>query len=95
MTKTIAEDVAAQLADMTARGYTPVGTHPRVPELTAGARVHNHGEQYPEAYWDGTATVIAVMRRHETDFEVLVRRDRDGSLGWWADYGTRLAAPSI
>lgn len=67
--------------------------------LKPGVRVHNRGEQYPEARQFGTAEVVAVLRKPGSwerkwgrlNIEVLVRRDRDGSLGWWADYGTRLA----
>lgn len=66
--------------------------------IKPGIRVHNRGEQYPEARQWGTAEVVAVLRKPGSwektwgrlNIEVLVRRDRDGSLSWWADYGTRL-----
>lgn len=84
-----------EIAKMLARGWS----HYEHPILKPGVRVRNVAEQYPEAHRNGTAEVVAVLRKPgaweqkygRPNIEVLVRRDRD-SLGWWADYGTRLAA---
>jgi hypothetical protein len=66
--------------------------------IKPGVRVRNSGEQYLDALVKGTAEVVAVMRKPgaweqkygQLNLEVLVRRDRDGSLGWWQDYRTEV-----
>jgi len=86
------------LAPMLADGFG----HHEHEHLRPGVRVHNRGEQYPEARQWGTAEVVAVLRKPgawerkwgRLNIEVLVRQDhpRFGpALTWWADYGTRLA----
>ena len=83
------------LAPMLADGFD----HWEHEHFKPGVRVHNRSEQYDTARQFGTAEVVAVLRKPgawERDWgrlniEVLVRRDRDGSLTWWADYGTSLA----
>jgi hypothetical protein len=44
-------------------GFREIPVGPRDPALRVGARVRNAGEQFNRAYQQGTATVIAVMRR--------------------------------
>lgn len=88
-------------ADLLARGYVEIS---EFNGLKPGARVRNAGEQYPEAYRDGTANVLAVFQRDPSswavtyrrpDIEVIVRRDKSLFEDWspdhrWADYGTQL-----
>lgn len=85
---------SAALAPMLADGFARYEHE----HLKPGVRVRNRGEQYSTARQFGTAEVVAVLRKPgvweqeygRLNIEVLVRRDRDGSLGWWADYGTCL-----
>lgn len=82
------------LAPLLADGFD----HYEHEHLKPGVRVRNRGEQYDTARQFGTAEIVAVLRKPgawERDWgrlniEVLVKRDRDGSLTWWADYGTFL-----
>lgn len=91
MSSTAEEEIAGMLAD----GWS----HYEHETLKPGVRVRNVGEQYPEARRLGTAEVVAVVHKPgiweqiygRLNLEVLVKRDRDGSLGWWADYGTDVA----
>lgn len=55
-----AEDI---IASLTRDGFRHIDEGPRTPGLKVGARVSNRGEQYHRAYTEGTATVVAVMRR--------------------------------
>jgi hypothetical protein len=81
------------LAPMLADGFD----HHEHEHLKPGVRVRNRGEQYDTARQFGTAEIVAVLRKPGSwermygrlNIEVLVRRD-DGSLTWWADYGTYL-----
>ena len=70
-------------------GFREIDCAPRDPEIRAGRRVRNWGEQYYAALVDGTATVVKVMRRgaDETpdswgrewgrpNVEVIVERDQ-------------------
>lgn len=87
---TVAEALAPLLED----GFD----HHEHQQLRPGVRVRNWGEQYDRARQWGTAEVVAVLRKPcsweqewgRLNIEVLVRHDLDGSLGWWADYGTSL-----
>ena len=95
MSSTAEEEIAGMLAD----GWLPFEHE----HLKPGVRVHNKGEQYPEARQFGTAEVVAVVRKPgrweeiygRLNLEVLVKYDPGhsmfgGQLLWWADYGTRL-----
>ena len=89
------DDAVDKIAAMMADGFD----HYDHEFIKVGMRVRNAGELYAKAHREGTAEVIAVMRKpgvwettyNRKNIEVLVRRDRDGSLTWWADYGTRIA----
>lgn len=73
--------------------------------LKVGSRVRHRGEQYPEAYRDGTAVVLALLRKPNDawsrqwgrpNIELLVLPDRDrfdtgNRIGQWADYHTATA----
>lgn len=94
---TLSDDVREALAPLLADGFD----HYEHEHLKPGVRVHNRGEQYPEARQWGTAVVVAVLRKPgiwektwgRLNIEVLVRQDspRFGKeLTWWADYGTFL-----
>lgn len=104
MTDVFQVDAAAMIAAHEANGFHLIDCAPGTPGIRVGARVHNRGEQYLKAAVDGTATVLAVMRRGSDEqpdswertygrpnVEVIVLRDRDHSVTAWADYGTRLA----
>lgn len=84
------------VAELTERGYVEV---PEFRNIRPGARCRNYGEQFPEAYREGTADVLVVMQRfdgawertwHRPDVEVVVQRTRAWREGiyLWADYGT-------
>lgn len=85
--------VEEKLAPMLADGFI----YHEHEHLKPGVRVRNRGEQYASARQFGTAVVVAVLRKPGSwertygrlNIEVLVQRD-DGSLTWWADYGTFL-----
>lgn len=95
------DDLRAGLLDV---GYTEVAGFTRSGRtLTAGQRVHHRGEQFRQAYEDGTAIVLAVFHNigspwereyGRPDVELLVLTDRDrfggGHIGQWADYHTCL-----
>lgn len=104
MTDVFQVDAAAMIAAHEANGFHLIDCAPRTPGLRVGARVHNRGEQYLKAAVDGTATVLAVMRRGTDEqpdswertygrpnVEVIVWCDRDDRVTAWSDYGTRLA----
>lgn len=85
----------AAIATLVDHGYHRIAEHQG---LTTGSRVRHHGEQYVEAFNCGTATVVAVLRRHEGDVELIVRRDvpvrADGNpFHQWADYHTAAVHP--
>lgn len=82
--------------ELESNGFCEIPVGPRNPALQAGDRVRNAGEQFNRAYEQGTATVIAVMRRGTDEapdswerswgrpnVEVIVERDRghDGADG--------------
>ena len=84
-------DFARRHDDLIEHGYVDIDEHHG---LRAGARVRHLGHQYPEAYAEGTGTVLAVMLKHlsswsenhgRADVELLVLRD-DGSISGVADY---------
>lgn len=82
------------LAPMLTDGFR----HHEHEHLKPGVRVRNRGERYDTARQFGTGEIVAVLRKPgawerqwgRLNIEVLVRLDRDGSLTWWADYGTVL-----
>lgn len=51
------------IRDLEENCFRVIPSAPGRPELRAGARVRNYGEQYSAAIFDGTAVVLAVMRR--------------------------------
>lgn len=96
-------EAAEWIAKHEAFGFHLIDSAPRTPGVRVGARVRNRGEQYPSAHENGTAVVLAVMRRGADEHpdswersygrpnvEVIVRHDRD-HITAWADYGTYLA----
>lgn len=99
-TFTLTEAEQREYDDLLARGYRDIDVHGA---LRVGARVRHWGEQYCEAYRDGTGVVVALMEKSPSswvaagwgkhDVELIVRTDRDrwgiGSfVGRWADYHT-------
>lgn len=66
-------EAAEMLADLHESGYINVEEHGA---LKAGARIRHVGQQYPEAYRDGTGYVVSVTQRHERDFELVVVYDQ-------------------
>ncbi|GIM88859.1 hypothetical protein [Paractinoplanes toevensis] len=74
-TLTPAEQQEAErlLAGLHDRGYIDYEQHKT---LTAGARVRHRGQQYPEAYRDGTGNIVAVTARNERDVELVVAYDK-------------------
>lgn len=93
--------LASHIADLEAHGYFRIEEHDGV---RAGARCRNRSEQYPEAYDNGTATVLALMQRTGSwsqtygrpDIEVIVERTRGGetTVTAWQDYRTALVTPA-
>lgn len=87
-------ETAAEIEKLTKDGFR----HYDHEHLRPGNRVRNAGERYDTARQFGTAEIVAVLRKPglwertwgRLNIEVLVKRDRDGSLCWWADYGTVL-----
>ncbi|GAA0494203.1 hypothetical protein Ade02nite_20560 [Paractinoplanes deccanensis] len=87
------------LAELHEHGYVD---RPEFKGLKPGDRVKHRGEQYPEAYDQGTATVWAVVEKpdsawsrkyHASDVELIVVRDRPFAEGMsrvtsWANYHT-------
>jgi len=53
-------------------------TDDRPEPIPVGTRVRHRGEQYPEAFRDGTGTVVEVLRYYPQDrtYEYLVQCDR-------------------
>lgn len=76
MTLTLTPEVQAEadtmLAELISRGYKQVQQRKH---LTVGARVRHVGEQYYEAYENGTGNIYAITVRRETDVELVVVRD--------------------
>lgn len=93
-----------QRAALEGRGYVEIAEAPvcRGGVARTGDRVHNRGEQYVKAYWHGTAVVVAIYERlnsewsrryGERDIEIITQRDRDPEgvcPMCWANYGTVL-----
>lgn len=86
-------------------GFAQIDAHPTRDDLVVGARVHNSGERYSEARENGTATVVALMRKGTDErpdswqqsygrpnIEVVVERDGGMQIAW-SDYGTVVAQP--
>jgi hypothetical protein len=85
------------LQDLHDQGYRDIEQHDG---LRVGTRVRHRGEQYPEAFRDGTGVVIALTERPDSswslswgmpDVELVVLRDTprfDGQsrLSWVAQY---------
>ena len=82
--------------DLESRGFREIPEHPRYPDLRPGARVHNRGEQFDAALFDGTSVVVTLMRRGTDErpdsweqswgrpnIEVIVERD-DARVGFGA-----------
>ncbi len=76
-----AEEYAAMQAALTAAGYRPVD----YATLPPGERVRHRGEQWPEAYDQGTGVVLAVMEKPNSawsqswggaDVELIVLKDK-------------------
>jgi hypothetical protein len=63
MTSDETAELARLLAELHASGYQDVHHHL---ELRAGARIRHGGHQWPEAYTNGTGTVLAVTRRPDS-----------------------------
>ncbi|WP_250029737.1 hypothetical protein [Paractinoplanes maris] len=81
-----AEDQAEadnMLAELINRGYKQVGQRKH---LTVGARVRHVGEQYDEAYENGTGNIYGITVRRENDVELVVVRDEPRFSG-----GSRIA----
>lgn len=87
------DEMRAALAE---RGYKQI---PERAGIQPGQRVRHYAHQYPEAYRDGTATVLAVMLRdpspwtqtyQQPDVEVIVQSDRpydaEHPIRTWASY---------
>ena len=83
------EDWAKSLSE---RGYEEVDT---VGILSVGQRVRHSGEQYSEAYRDGTSVIdkIFVKKGNDKDVEVIIHRDKPrwgptDTHSQWANYHT-------
>jgi hypothetical protein len=88
-----------QYRELTSYGYKDID---EIKGITVGARVRHGGEQYPEAFRKGTATVRAIMEKDPSpwarswgrrDIELIVERDKPLLEGMthfyqWADYHT-------
>lgn len=61
------------LAELNSRGYV---TRDQFKALVPGARIRHRGQQYPEAYNDGTGNIVSVAVRHERDVELVVAYDK-------------------
>lgn len=98
-----ADEFDKQHADLLARGYVDID---EIKGLRVGSRCHHANQRYVEAYWDGTAEVLAITEKLDSpwsrrwgdrDIELIVLRDGPvlpglSRLGYWADYHT--AVPS-
>lgn len=71
---TEAESAEAEqlLAELSGRGYR---SEDSIGKLTTGVRIRHRGQQYLEAYENGTGVIVAVTRRMERDVEVVVAYD--------------------
>lgn len=91
------DDYTALRAELVGRGHREIAEATRV-GIKPGDRVRHHREQYPRAYDEGTATVLAVMTSDRLiwgrlDVEIIVRRDEPwlpsmSSVTNWTDYNT-------
>jgi len=75
-------------AELAEHGYRDIPEHNGI---KVGARVRHIGHRYPEAYREGTGTVLAVMHKDPSswsasygrpDIELLVAQDRPMSPGF-------------
>lgn len=78
--KTIADLTDAELveagqllAELTARGYQ---VQDSIGGLARGIRIRHRGQQYAEAYENGTGVIVSVTRRLDRDIEVVVAYDQ-------------------
>lgn len=79
--------------ELLSRGYVEVQ---EFSHLHVGQRVRHVGQQYPEAYRNGTATIERIFRSPRTtwgrpDVELIAKRDKpiwgpDDMHAYWADY---------
>jgi len=86
--------------DLRDEGYYDIEATPD--GVKVGDRVHHGGEQYMQAWRDGTATVLAIMEKSpsswstewgQPDIELIVERDlpltsSSSRVSQWADYHT-------
>jgi hypothetical protein len=99
-------DWSAHYSELVANGYKPVDEFTfRGRTLRVGMRVSHRGQQYADAYRDGTATLAAILvhppDQWEQDYwgrpnvEVIAITDTDrfgsGRVGRWADYHCQIA----
>ena len=87
----------ADVKDKLAHGYVEVT---EINNLKVGARVRHAGQQWSEAYRNGTATIEHIFHKpvsswsqkyKRPDIELIVKRDGEKlDYGYWADYHTEL-----
>jgi hypothetical protein len=84
-------DLEEVKARMVGNGYIDA---PPLKSIAVGDRIRHSSHQWPDAFYKGTATVLAIMRAHDSywektygspDIELIVQRD-DGSIAPWANY---------
>jgi hypothetical protein len=77
------ERVEKALVDLRSRGYVDINEHGR---LRPGVRIRHRGDQYSEAYQNGTGVVIAITEKPNSawsaswrmpDIELLVLWDKE------------------
>lgn len=101
--KVVKGDFDKKRAQLIECGYTEIDCYN---EIRVGSRVRHSGERWFEARRNGTATVLAVMQKHESswarrhgqpDVEVLVDKDKplfsQAPVEEWAGYYTVPASP--
>lgn len=81
--------------ELLSHGYVEIQEAGR---LRVGQRVRHAGQQYPEAYRNGTGVIEKIFRSPriiwgKEDVELIVKRDKpmwgpDDTHGYWADYHT-------
>ena len=89
-----------------ARGFHIIEAHPRRDDLRPGARVRHSSHRWDAAYFEGTADVVAVMRRGTDErpdsweqtygrpnIEVIVRQHLE--ISEWADYHTEVVSLEV
>lgn len=93
-------DIEADVQELLGRGYVEVK---EINNLKVGARVKHVGQQWGDAYRNGTATIERLFvkersswsqKMNRPDIELIVKRDKpqfDLEYGYWADYHTELA----